>query len=178
MFEYFPENYPWTLAVTMSVGVGGSLSELDEACRPLRNVKPGPEATDAFFASWLKLAQRIEGLAKADESAGHRFSAGRKYMRAAVYYFTCERVHRIGTPERKAAYAKMLECFNKFTVLRDENCKRVELPYKGTTLSALYTKGNGSGKRPLMVHFDGLDGTKEFLYLHGLPQELALRGIS
>jgi dipeptidyl aminopeptidase/acylaminoacyl peptidase len=29
-----------------------------------------------------------------------------------------------------------------------------------------------------MVHFDGLDGTKEFLYLHGLAPELAKRGIS
>jgi len=44
----------------MSVGAGGQLSELVETCRPLRNVKPGPEATNAFLESRLKLAQRVE----------------------------------------------------------------------------------------------------------------------
>jgi dienelactone hydrolase len=176
MFEYFPGNYPWTLAVVMAVGSGAELSEVDEACRPLKDLKPGPEATDKFFDAWLQLAQRVEGLARADEAAGHRLSAGRKYQRAAAYYFTCERVHRIGSLERKAAYAKLLECFGKFVSCRSENCERVEIPFQGEVMPALLTRAKG--KAPLMIHFDGLDGTKELLYLNGISSELARRGVS
>ena len=35
MFEYFPKNYPWSLAVMSSIS-GGAIGEMDEACRPLK----------------------------------------------------------------------------------------------------------------------------------------------
>ena len=34
MFEYFPNNYPWSLAVMSALNRGGHIAEVDEACRP------------------------------------------------------------------------------------------------------------------------------------------------
>ncbi len=38
MFEYFPNNYPWSLAVMGALSRGGQVSEVDDACRPLREI--------------------------------------------------------------------------------------------------------------------------------------------
>ncbi len=181
MFEYFPTNYPWSMAVLMGMAAGGNLSEVDEACRPLLEAAKRPEAaaTDAFFESWKRLAQRVEASARADEGEGRLLSAGRKYRRATAYWFTAERLHRPGDPQRSAAYARMLECFAKFVRYRRENCERLEIPYGGGVMPSLYTRAEGrAGKAPCMVHFDGLDGTKELMYLIGIPGELARRGVS
>ena len=36
MFEYFPGNYVWNLAVVATLHNGGDIAEVNEACRPLR----------------------------------------------------------------------------------------------------------------------------------------------
>ena len=38
MFEYFPNNYTWSLAVMSALNRGGQISEIDEACRPLKEI--------------------------------------------------------------------------------------------------------------------------------------------
>ena len=38
MFEYFPDNYNWSLAVSLAIAMGGEMSEVDSACRPLRGL--------------------------------------------------------------------------------------------------------------------------------------------
>ena len=30
MFEYFPDNYPWSMATLMAINAGGTLSEIDK----------------------------------------------------------------------------------------------------------------------------------------------------
>ena len=35
MFEYFRNNYTWSLGVMGAINRGGQISEIDEACRPL-----------------------------------------------------------------------------------------------------------------------------------------------
>ena len=46
MFEYFPANYPWSMSVVTVLDMGGILSEVDDVCRPLRDVSPD-QAIDA-----------------------------------------------------------------------------------------------------------------------------------
>ena len=38
MFEYFSNNYTWSLAVMSALNRGGQMSEIDEACRPLKEI--------------------------------------------------------------------------------------------------------------------------------------------
>ena len=62
MFEYFPNNYPWSLAVMGALSRGGQIGEIDEACRPVREIaakKNDPAAQMAWFESWMKLAERV-----------------------------------------------------------------------------------------------------------------------
>ena len=77
MFEYFSNNYTWSLGVMGALNRGGQISEIDEACRPLKEyagikaLGGDPTAQRAWFESWMKLAERVEQLGQADEEAGN-----------------------------------------------------------------------------------------------------------
>ena len=49
VFEYFPGNYVWNLAVVAALNSGGLIDEVDRACRPLRQAAARGE--DAGTAS-------------------------------------------------------------------------------------------------------------------------------
>jgi hypothetical protein len=60
MFEYFPNNYTWSLAVMSALNRGGQIAEIDEACRSLKEAAGikalGGDvvAQNAWFESWTK----------------------------------------------------------------------------------------------------------------------------
>lgn len=180
MFEYFKGNYPWNLATSMAIELGGNLTEIDDVCRGLHShaTTGGQSAIDAFFEAWVEAGRRAEEAASRDEQAGNIRGAARKYKRAAIYYLTGERTQSHTRPERVAVYKRMLSCFHSYTDLMGENCERVKVPYKDGALPALFVRGKGKGPRPCMIHFDGLDVMKELLYMTGIGTELAARGIS
>ena len=184
MFEYFPNNYPWSLAVMGALNRGGQISEVDDACRPLREFaakKNDPAAQTAWFESWMKLAERVERLANADEAAGHNLSAGRKLMRAGLYYLIAERMPSHKDPRRMIAYKRGIERYAKGLQLRREPVEFVEIPYGAHKLKAYFVQASDSkeseARRPCVVHFDGFDVTKEIIY-GACAEEYRRRGIS
>ena len=183
MFEYFPNNYTWSLAVMSALNRGGQISEVDEACRPLREIAGikalQGDATQqrAWFESWMKLAERVERLGRADEEAKHPLSAGRKYLRAGIYYLLAERMPSHKDPRRLDAYKRGIEIFRRGLVLRKEPIEYVEVPYGEHKLPAIFSKAPGSAQAPCMVHFDGLDVTKEIIYA-AIADEFRRRGVS
>ncbi len=184
MFQYFENHYSWNLGLLMAAQLGGELTEIDEACRPLVEIarRPGardnPEAQALWLRQWSALAARVEALADRDAKAGHRFSAGRKYLRACVYYMTAERMAGHRDPAKLEIYGKLLKAFRNGVTQRGEPIEFLDLPYEGTTLPALFYRAPGTGRQPAMIHFDGFDVTKEWMYLCGIAREFALRGIS
>lgn len=181
MFEYFEDNYPWNLATHMALNTWGQVTEVDSVLRPLKASARSADhqANEAFCLAWRAAADKVAGFARADEAAGNLRGAAGKYARASSYYFSAERQTSTSDPNRGTLYQNMLDCFSKFVALRRENCERVEIPYQGTTLPALYVRGKGdAARKPCMVHFDGLDVNKEYIYLGGMPGELAERGVS
>lgn len=183
MFEYFDGNYTWNMAVNLALAMGGSIGDLDDVSRPLRSVarKNDNAAAEQLFAAWAGLGAKVAKLADADLVKGRLLSAGEKYRRAAIYYIQAERMQGPHFAPRQKAFAAMLDAFGKFIELTSQNVTRCEVPYKGASLPALFVPAEHTGgdrKAPCMVHFDGLDVTKEIIYLLGMPRALARRGIS
>ena len=179
MFEYFPENYTWNLAFMSGMNRGGALGDLDEACRSLKAHAGRRDAVaqQAWYESFMKVAERSEALARRDEEAGNLFSAGRKYVRAGVYYLLAERMPSHKNPGKAVAYGKALAAYEKGYRLRGDPVERADIPFKGTSLPALFSKAPGPGRAPCVVHFDGFDITKELIY-GAAAEEYRRRGIS
>jgi dienelactone hydrolase len=182
VFEYFPGHYSWNLGVLMAEQLGGAMSEIDAACRPLRafadRPKEDPQAQAAWIEHWSALALRVQGHAEREEAAGHARSAGSRYLRACVYWFTAERMTSHRTPRKLELYAAMAECFARGVRLRAEPVELVEIPYRDASLPALFHRAAGPGPWPAMIHFDGFDVTKEWMHLCGIAREFAARGIA
>ena len=182
MFEYFDGNYTWNMAVNIALGMGAGIGDIDDVSRPLRAVarQNDDAAAEQWFAAWNGLGRKLRTLAEADEARGRGFSAGEKYRRAAIHFVQAERMQRPGFAPRQLAYADFLACFARFLALTGRDCTRHEIPYKGTSLPALYVPAvdrKPGSRTPCMVHFDGLDVNKEIIFLLGIPEALAKRGI-
>lgn len=185
MFEYFPDNYPWSMAAMMAVNAGAVMSEVDEALKPLKSIAGANDdaANDAWHSQWMMLGERSERLADQDDSNGRMLSAGAKYFRAAVYFMTAERMCKSDSPIRIETYKRMLNVFRKGAERRAKQMEWVEVPYKDTSLPALFYPASkdviiNQQDQPCIIHFDGLDVMKEFLFLAGIAEAYAARGIS
>jgi len=179
LFQYFP-NYVWNLSLAIALESGARIGEIVDMCQPIKDAaNTGTDAgTAEFLAEWVKMADKLIGLADEDEAKGRTLSAGAKLQRAALYLFTAERMQGHGHPGRSATFAKALAAFGKSVTFTHENCTRVEIPIDGGTMPALYTRAPGDGPKPVVVYCNGLDSCKELLFWSRLPHALAARGIS
>jgi pimeloyl-ACP methyl ester carboxylesterase len=181
MFRYFPNNYPWNLAVDLAIEMGARIGEIEDMCSPLREIsqRGSDEGTRQFAASWLAMADKLCELAEEDRTRGRLLSAGDKLGRAAVYYLTAERIQSRDAEGRAVLYARFQSTFREGIRLARENCERIEIPYGEHRLAGLYVRAEGvQGRAPLLVQVNGLDSTKEMKYRVGLPHWLARRGVS
>jgi dienelactone hydrolase len=181
MFKYFPTNYVWNLSVDLAIEMGARIGEIEAMCAPLQEAAKAPDAagTQAFRETWVRMADQLCELADEDKACGRIFSAGEKLNRAASYLITAERLLAHGAEGRLTLFRRHLELFAEGVALSGENCVRVEIPYEGTYLSALYVRAEGvEGRAPVLVQLNGLDSTKEMKYRVGLPAWLAKRGVS
>lgn len=174
--DHFPGNFMWSNATLVTKGMAPygavALGEIDEVCERLRRRQHEPHA---WREEWEAMGARLERAAQATEAQGSRMSAGNLFLRAGMYYFTAERFIVPG-PEKREMGRKAIDCQTRGILRRYPNVERVEVPYEGTTLPALFMRAPGaSGRAPTMVAFDGLDNCKEMSVLfNGL--EFAARG--
>lgn len=181
MFEYFPGNYVWNLGVVAVLNSGGYIDEVDRACKPLlKAAARGEDAgTAELLASWTTVVDQVISSADADRAAGHNISAGRAYARAANYLVNAERMQSADAPDRNSIYRRVLELMTRSFELSDPSTKRVEIPYGQTSLPAYLTvPANEVQPYPCMIMWNGLDSTKEHMYLSGFAAEMAQRGIA
>jgi dienelactone hydrolase len=178
MFEYFPGNYVWNLSVVAALNSGGLIDEVDRACRPLRDLAAqGSDAgTRQLMASFTAVVDDLCSQAEAAAAAGHDDAAGHMYFRATNYLTQAERTQSARDPGRRAVYQRCLDLMQRTFELIDPDTTRVAIPFEGTTLPA-YFKSAGPGA-PCMIMFNGLDSTKEHMYVSSFPHELAARGVS
>jgi dipeptidyl aminopeptidase/acylaminoacyl peptidase len=179
LFEYFP-NYVWNLSLAIALESGGRIGEIVDMCKPLREAAGRGEdaGTSEFLNEWVKMADKLADLAGEDEIRGRLLSAGEKLKRAALYYQVAERMQGREHPARAETYRKALQSFTSAMAYTKEAVERVTIPYAGKELAAWYTRAGGDEPKPVVIYCNGLDSTKELLWLSYLPRALAARGIS
>jgi dienelactone hydrolase len=184
VYEYFPDNYNWSLAVSLALGMGSELSEIDTACRAVRSraaAAVDDAAQQAWFDAWSEVAARAEALAERDAEHGRLRSAGRKQLHATAHHLMAERMMTNQSPLKARSYQDALRCFQQGTRRRGHRVEMVEVPYDDTGLPALFVPAAPAPRRadapPCVIVFNGFDVTKEVLYLLGVG-ELAERGMS
>jgi dienelactone hydrolase len=182
VFEYFPGNYVWNLAVVATLNSGGLIDEVDRACRPLREAAARGEdaGTPDLLRAWSGLADSLDVQAAAADKAGHTRTAGQLYARAANYLCQAERMQSAKTPGRIDTYRRVLDLQAKAMDRKDHRLSRVSVPYEGTTVPAYFSQAPAAdeGPVPVVIMWNGLDSTKEHMYSSGHWAELAARGIS
>ena len=67
MFEYFENSYPWNLAIVTALDMGAVASDVDIACRPLRNFRgaDAPGASAAWAQNWSAIGDRLRAASAA-----------------------------------------------------------------------------------------------------------------
>ena len=172
--EQFPGNFAWSNAALVTKGMAlygaVALAEIDEVCRKLESRQGEP---DSWREEWCAMGRRLEQSVERAEAAGHRWSSGSFFLRAGMYWFTGERFMYPGEDKRKVG-AKALALQQAGLERRHPNIERVEVPYEGAHLPALFCKVGGKAA-PTIVVFNGMDNCKEMSVLFcGL--EFAARG--
>ena len=180
MFEYFPDNYPWSLAVMLALQCGGVLSDIDTACHELKPIAAGPEdqTLPAWQESWARLSKNVEAIAESDLQRGFRQGAGSKFRRAAAYALMSERMMRGHDTARADTYIRARDLVRKSIELSGDPVEQVEVPFEHNSLPGLLYKAKNAGARPCLIFFSGFDVSKEYLFLFGIGRELSARGIS
>ena len=179
MYEPFPGNYVWNLSVNICLGMGGAIGEIDRANRVIREAaaKGEDEGTEAFFETWGAMADRLVELGQEADAQGHGLSAAEKYLRATAYFMTAERMQSRHYPPRLTMYGKMLDTLRRAVAAGGLICDRIDIPYEGASFPALFVRGLGAGARPCIIFCNGLDSTKEMIFL-SLREAFAVRGVS
>jgi len=176
----FPGNLRWSNAMQIVKGMvaygAAAMAEIDLIIQRL-NARAGEADLDRVWKEeWSSEADRVAKIGDEADADGRKITAGNQYMRAGNYYYSAERFIPPGQ-EKLAMYRKALRCYQGAMARLHPDIERVEVPYENQSLPAWFVKGSGSGKRPTVVLFDGMDNAKEMSVIFaGL--DFAKRGIN
>jgi alpha-beta hydrolase superfamily lysophospholipase len=174
--DSFPENFQWSNATLVTKGMAPygavAMGEIDEVVQRMHARANEPQA---WWEEWGRMGERLERVADAAASEGRDASAGNAYLRAAMYYYTGERMIEPGE-QKLGMYRRSLRCAKEGLKRRYKNIEMVDVKYEDSALPAYFMKSPAaSGRAPTVVLFDGLDNCKEMSVLFA-GVELAFRG--
>lgn len=177
---HFPGNLRWTNAMQIVKGmVPYAAVAMDEVERVGRRLKARAAEADldrVWREEWAAMADRVAAAADTAAADGRHITAGHHYMRAGNYYYSAERFIPPGA-DKMAMYRRALRAYHAAMERLHPEIERVEVPYESASLPAYFVKGAGSGRRPTVVLFDGMDNAKEMSVIFaGL--DFAKRGIN
>ena len=179
MFRYFPTNYMWSLAVLRCLAGGGHFGEIHWACEGLQEAAKQQPNGDvaAWYHAWIKLAQQLEKTAVDAQMSGARVTAAACFYRASQYFQWAEAFLAPDDPRAAPTYDAHLRTFADFARLSPLGVEIIDVPFEGTNLKSYFVPAKGvSGKAPVVILSDGLDGTKEEMF--SAAAALAERGIA
>jgi dienelactone hydrolase len=177
---HFPGNLRWSNAMQIVKGMvpyaAVAMAEVDRIGQRLAARAGEADPDRAWREEWAAEADRVAAVADQAAAEGREITAGNHYMRAGNYYYSAERFIPPGA-DKMAMYRKALRCYQAAMARLYPDIERVEVPYENASLPAYFVKGRGSGARPTVVLFDGMDNAKEMSVIFaGL--DFAKRGIN
>jgi len=177
---HFPGNLRWTNAMQIVKGMAPyaavAMDEVERVGRRLEARAGEADLDQVWREEWAAMADRVAAVADTAAAQGRQITAGHYYMRAGNYYYSAERFIPPGA-EKMAMYHKALRAYHAALERLHPEIERVEVPYEDASLPAYFVAGAGSGRRPTVVLFDGMDNAKEMSVIFaGL--DFAKRGIN
>jgi alpha-beta hydrolase superfamily lysophospholipase len=150
-----------TLRAVGAAPYGGA--DLGEVLATTRLIRGGD--LQGWLRSWTATAERVEELARASLTTGHRVSARQAFLRASNYYRTAEFFRR----ENPATDRTVIElsrrsraAFGEAIDLMDRPVRRVTIPYDDVELPGyLFRVDDSATPRPLLIYTNGYDSTAE-----------------
>jgi dienelactone hydrolase len=166
MFEYFPDNYAWSLSVVWAIEAAGTFSEIHDAIRNLRPLAKEDAVRGglAWYSAWHDLAAQRLKAARAAELNGFVQSAGRGYYRAGIYQLMAIRFLPRTDSRGNAAYLEGTKHFLRGIELLGKPGRALDVPYGGGMLPGILALPHAKGPVPCVIVFGGFDSLKEWLY--------------
>ncbi|HXG51621.1 MAG TPA: CocE/NonD family hydrolase [candidate division Zixibacteria bacterium] len=121
-----------------------------------RRVKP--YNLESWHAEWTGVARKNEELAERFESQGLNVTAHEFYLRAADFYRRALVYMPDSDPRMLPTYRKLQTTFDKAWNLVPPPFERVQIPYEGHRLDALFYPAGGNGRFPVVYNYAGADG--------------------
>jgi len=115
---------------------------------------------ESWHTEWTAVAQKNEELAAGFEHEQRKVTAHEFYLRAADFYRRAVVYLPDSDPRMLPAYKKLETNFNKAWSLVIPPFERVQIPYAGHRLDALFYPGRGKAdtRLPVVYNYGGADG--------------------
>lgn len=155
---------------------GADIGEVNSIVRQLRG---RPENDDEWFHEWSNAGSRILDIAETHLMKDNFRTAASAGLRACNYLQLGERFRFPKDDEATETYQHSLRAFEIYSDHNAElRIERVNVPYEEGSLQAYQVRPIETSGRsePYVVFFNGLDLTKELLFLRGV-REIARRGM-
>jgi dienelactone hydrolase len=119
------------------------------------------DSWDAWCEQWSLAGAAHEQLGRDALAAGRRRSAGTHLSQAAVYYHFAKFMFVNDLSQMRAAHMKAVRSAGDALPLLDPPGERIEIPFDGAAVAAVFRRPPGPGPHPVVILIPGLDSAKE-----------------
>jgi dienelactone hydrolase len=119
------------------------------------------QSWDAWCEQWCAAGAEHEKLGRDALADGRQRSAGAHLSQAAVYYHFAKFMFVNDLDQMRAAHLMAVRCAGDALPYLDPPGERVEIPFDGATVAAVFRRPAGPGPYPAVVLIPGLDSAKE-----------------
>ena len=115
---------------------------------------------ESWHTEWTQVAQKNEELASGFEREKRKLTAHEFYLRAADFYRRAVVYMPDTDPRMRPTFKKLEENFDKAWSVVPPPFERVQIPYEGHMLPALFWpgRGNAGNRLPVVYNYGGADG--------------------
>jgi alpha-beta hydrolase superfamily lysophospholipase len=160
MLPHFPSNPAWSSAADMTLMAGGQIGQI---ARLTALLDAANGDVYAWNDAWNDLAGEQESFAAGEQQDGYRGAAATRYLRAALYRLTGERLLPVGDLKSQT-YSSALQSFERGSELLPTPLQRLDIASPDGILPGYLIPANTDRPAPVVIVYNGFDITKEFLF--------------